>query len=338
MKIKSYLLVFVIMVLAFQSCRKDDGIEKGEPERDRAEQQHVDDSLLVDYFGKHYYNSGDFNPPNDPDATINNLVITELLEGESVPADHTLLSEVVETHTTTFAEVEYKYYILRLNQGGGAEKPNFPDEIRVNFTGFKLDGDEFDSSVNPIELDLTQLVPGWGKVIPQFNIAESFVINPNNTVTYYNSGVGVMFLPSGLAFFSGSAQGVPVYTNVAFSFELYQYQENDHDEDNVPSFKEDIDGDKVLTNDDTDDDNLFDFIDVDDDGDGVLTRNEDLEPDTDLEDDRDGDGDPTNDIGDGDPTNDDTDGDGIPNYLDEDDNCSRRDYSGTNGIPDCIEN
>jgi FKBP-type peptidyl-prolyl cis-trans isomerase FkpA len=41
--------------------------------------------------------------------------------------------------------------------------------------------------------------------------------------------------------------------------------------------------------------------------------------------DRDGDGDPTNDIGDGDPTNDDTDGDGIPNYLDPDDTASRYD-------------
>ena len=41
--------------------------------------------------------------------------------------------------------------------------------------------------------------------------------------------------------------------------------------------------------------------------------------------DRDGDGDPTNDIGDGDPTNDDTDGDGIPNYLDVDDSASRND-------------
>ena len=49
-----------------------------------------------------------------------------------------------------------------------------------------------------------------------------------------------------------------------------------------------------------------------------------MEPDSDLNFDRDGDGDPTNDIGDGDP-NDDTDGDGIPNYLDSDDSASRND-------------
>ena len=65
------------------------------------------------------------------------------------------------------------------------------------------------------------------------------------------------------------------------------------------------------------------YFDADDDGDGVLTINEDLE-DTDLSVDSDGDGDFTNDKnGDGDPTNDDTDGDGIPNYLDPDDKISK---------------
>ena len=41
------------------------------------------------------------------------------------------------------------------------------------------------------------------------------------------------------------------------------------------------------------------FLDLDDDGDGILTKYEDLDED-------------------GDPTNDDSDGDGVPNYLDED--------------------
>ena len=54
-----------------------------------------------------------------------------------------------------------------------------------------------------------------------------------------------------------------------------------------------------ITDDDTDGDEIPNFFDPDDDGDGVLTINEDLD-------------------NDGDPTNDDSDGDGIPNYLDED--------------------
>ena len=63
------------------------------------------------------------------------------------------------------------------------------------------------------------------------------------------------------------------------------------DEDTVEELNKELD---------TDLDGIPNYIDSDDDGDGILTKNED--PD-----------------GDGDPTNDDTDGDGTPNYLDEDD-------------------
>lgn len=51
---------------------------------------------------------------------------------------------------------------------------------------------------------------------------------------------------------------------------------------------------------DTDGDGIPDYMDSDDDGDNIPTIDEDIN-------------------GDGDPTNDDTDGDGIPNYLDDDD-------------------
>ena len=55
--------------------------------------------------------------------------------------------------------------------------------------------------------------------------------------------------------------------------------------------------DKTLN---TDNDDYPNYIDSDDDNDGIITKNEDIDDD-------------------GDPTNDDTDGDGKPNYLDNDD-------------------
>ncbi|MDY7395071.1 hypothetical protein UMM65_07445 [Aureibaculum sp. 2210JD6-5] len=67
---------------------------------------------------------------------------------------------------------------------------------------------------------------------------------------------------------------------------------SEDDNDNVDEeVNEDIDLDK---------DGFPNYIDSDDDGDGIPTSQEDLD-------------------GDGDPTNDDTDGDGIPDYLEEDD-------------------
>lgn len=75
---------------------------------------------------------------------------------------------------------------------------------------------------------------------------------------------------------------------------------------------------------DTDEDGFLDYFDFDDDGDGVLTKDEDVD-------------------GDGNPTNDDTDGDGVWNYLDADDDNdtvpTRNEPGDANddGIPDYLD-
>ena len=241
------------------------------------------------------------------------------------PDVNTLLIDLVETHTTTYNDVEYEFYVLKLNQGGGENTPNFSDKVRVSYEGNLTDNTVFDNSYTPADFDLTSTIAGWGRVLPEFNNAIDFYIDGDGTITYNDPGIGIMFIPSGLGYYSSAAGTIPVYSNLIFKFKVFQSEENDHDFDNVPSHLEDIDGDYNLTNDNSDDDPYADFVDSDDDNDGTLTIDEDLEPDSDLEVDRDGDGDSTNDIGDGDPTNDDTDGDGIPNYLDSDDTASRDD-------------
>ncbi len=187
----------------------------------------------------------------------------------------------------------------------------------------------FDSAVTPVWFDLVQVVPGFREATTGFKGASGFIENGDGTVSYnMDFGNFTVFIPSGLGYFGSAAPGgnIPLYSPLIFSIQLYTANESDHDNDGVPSYLEDIDGDRLVfdVDDDTDNDTRFNFLDTDDDGDGTLTIDEDLEPDTDLTVDRDNDGDPTNDIGDGDPTNDDTDGDGIPNYLDPDDTASRR--------------
>ncbi len=109
---------------------------------------------------------------------------------------------------------------------------------------------------------------------------------------------------------------------------------SDMDADNVLDFEEDLNRDGDLTNDDTDEDGIPDYLDPDDDDDTVPTIIEAVEAknttaylDTDgdgipnyLDNDDDGDGTLTVDEdynGDGDPTNDDINNNGIPDYLDE---------------------
>ena len=325
MKFKLYILLITILLLGF-SCGDDDddGIIEV-PEADRTEQQVIDNDSLVSYLQSHYVNASLLS--NNPTISFTEININQLPDDGELPNpnQNSLLIDIVETLTTTYFDVEYEYYILKINQGGSENSPNFSDKVRVSYEGTLMDDTVFDSSSTPVDFDLTSTIAGWGRVLPEFNIAEDFVINSDGTVTYNNPGIGIMFLPSGLGYYSAAAGSVPVYSNLIFKFKVFQSELNDHDFDNVPSHLEDINGDYDLTNDNSDDDTFADFVDSDDDNDGTLTIDEDLEPDSDLTVDRDGDGDPTNDIGDGDPTNDDTDGDGIPNYLDPDDTASRDD-------------
>ena len=325
MKLKLYILLIAILFVGFSCGDDDDDGIVDIPEADRTEQQAIDNDSLMSYLQSHYVDESLLT--NNSTILFNEIQINQLPDDGELPNpdQNSLLINLVETFTTTYFDVEYEYYILKINQGGSENSPNFSDKVRVSYEGSLMDYTVFDSSSTPVDFDLTSTIAGWGRVLPEFNIAEDFIINSDGTVTYNNPGIGIMFLPSGLGYYSAAAGSVPVYSNLIFKFKVFQSELNDHDFDNVPSHLEDLDGDYDLTNDNSDDDSFADFVDSDDDNDGTLTIDEDLEPDSDLTVDRDGDGDPTNDIGDGDPTNDDTDGDGIPNYLDPDDTASRDD-------------
>ncbi len=298
------------LATCFLSCNKDDdgGTVEAPVVRDRGEQQVTDKAALLDYFATHYYNSEEFEAITNP--TIQDLKITKLVEGTDVPVGGTLLEKLfeenspikLETKKFTFAETVYEYYILRLKQGSGVESPTFADNVVAAYEGFTLDDAVFDSGINPVGFDLTSVILGWSQVFPQFNVAESFIENGDGTISFVNQGMGVMFLPSGLGYFERPQTGIPAYSPLIFKFELLQTSQNDHDNDGIPSYLEDVDGDGLVF-DNTDEDfssttglPIYNYLDSDDDGDGILTINEDIDKD----------GDPTNDIG----------KNNIPKYLD----------------------
>lgn len=299
---RNTIVLLLLCVLCFTSCKKDDDSFEIPAPRDRTAQQEKDKDSLIKYMSTHYYNSSVFETPGN--YRYEDILITELpdededgvYEDMPNPDMNTLLIDAVETFTTEFRDVEYEYYVLRLNQGGG-EAPYSSDDVNINYFGSFFDGEDFDSTVNAISLDLVTVIEGWRVAIPSFGTATDIFDNGDGTFSYDNYGLGVLFIPSGLAYFNAPPLGIPQYENLIFKFELYNREANDHDIDLVQSFLEDIDGDGDVFNDDTDNDNIPNFFDTDDDGDGVLTRFEDLD-------------------NDGDPTNDDTDNDGIPNYLD----------------------
>ncbi len=282
MKLRLTFVYASVLFLIVLACSPDDPDFVPVEDRDRTEQQATDQAILLEYLQTHYYNSGDLSAAINPGVT--DIEIDTLIG--SVPPNHTLLIDAVEVKQTTFEEAVYEYYILRINQGGGDGSPKFTDKVRVEYEGSLVtDGSIFDNAVTPVDFNLVGfgansggVITGWQRVYPEFNEAASFTTGAN--VEYNDFGLGVMFLPSGLAYFSSaSIPGVPSYSNLVFKFSLFQADANDHDGDGIPSFFEDLNGDLSVFDEDTDEDNIVDYVDPDDDGDGVPTRNE-LKPTT----------------------------------------------------------
>ncbi|MGC1632986.1 MAG: FKBP-type peptidyl-prolyl cis-trans isomerase [Gelidibacter sp.] len=282
MKLKAYALTTLCFLALLSSCKKDDDNFEEVPQRDRTEQQVADLDSLKTYLNTHYYNRATFEEPGD--HRISEIVIKKLETDASGnflpmpdPDKNQMLSVAVDIDnpkTTTYQDAEYQFYYLVLNEGGG-ENPHFSDNVRLNYKGFLPNGTSFDGSATPVEFDLMNLISGWRDVLPEFKTAEGYTENGDGTVTYNNYGLGVMFLPSGLGYFGNPPSGnIPAYSNLMFSFELYQSEINDHDGDGIPSYMEDLNGDKNLFNDDTDGDGIPNFLDNDDDGDRILTINE----------------------------------------------------------------
>lgn len=291
MKLKTYVLSTLCFLALLSSCKKDDddSIELV-PERDRTEQQVADFDSLQNYLKTHYYNRATFLEPGN--YTIDDILIKELPKDDSGnyqalpdPDTNQLLSEAVDIDnpkTTKYLGTEYQYYVLILNEGGG-ENPHFSDKLRLNYNGSLQNGKSFDNSVTPVEMELVKTsffgpepVKGFRLGITEFKTAESFVENNDGTVTFNNYGFGVLFLPSGLGYFQNPPQGsiISTFSNLIFKIELFQMKIMDHDGDGIPSYMEDLDGDGDFWNDDTNSNEIPNFLDNDDDGDRVLTINE----------------------------------------------------------------
>ena len=292
MKIKTlkFSLVLLILTAVFISCNNDDDSGTTFVEADRDEQQIIDDAIINTYLETHYYNSSFFETGSN--YKYSDIIITELPtddEGNYLampdPTNNTLLIDAVETRSTTYLEFEYKYYVLNLNQGGG-EAPKFTDILRVRYEGSSINedvgGEEdiFESIATPEDLNLqsdgltvSSAIRGWQLVLPTFNSAVDFGVDGNGDVVFNDFGLGVMFIPSGLGYFSGTATGQS-YDNLIFKFELLQFETVDHDNDGIPSYVEDLDGNGDVEDDDTDEDSFPNFVDNNDDGDNVLTIDE----------------------------------------------------------------
>lgn len=191
-------------------------------------------------------------------------------------------------YTKSSDETEYKIYYLLFNEGGGAS-PITVDSVFTAYKGYNLKNETFDSSTQgfwssyPTTIQEIKgqhpapavLIPGYRQVLPLIKTATGTIENSDGTFTYENPGRILVFLPSGLGYFSNSqGKHISAYSPLIFDIQLIHKLSRDHDRDGIPSALEDLDGDGDYFNDDTDGDGIPDFLDADDDGDGYITRDE----------------------------------------------------------------
>ena len=277
MKLRYIITLFI--ALSIISCKKS---EEEEP-HDPVAQSKIDDALLVEFLQTHY-------------LTADNEI-------EEITAGETPLYTQVETDDITYDDVQFKMYRYMGDEGVGTN-PSSSDSIQTLYRGYTLDQFQFDQNLTYTTTKswfmLPNLILGWRYGYPHYKSGEK-VIYPDESFGYENAGQGIIFIPSGLAYGPSGTFSISPNSPIYFFIELGAVIIADADNDWVVNSDEDLNKNGNVNDDDTDDDNLPNYLDIDDDGDRVLTKEEDAN-------------------GDGDPRNDDTDGDGVPDYLDKDTN------------------
>lgn len=289
-KIK-YILALLFAGIVIYAC--DDnltGFENPFVDVDHVALAVSDNDSLVKFLANHYYD-------NALDS------VKPILSGELALIDDVNL----KTISVSQNDIDYKLYAyvaIEGNSGADPDKgnPTIVDSVFVTYSGRTMTGTAlsdftFDARTSGIWFDLLSVIKGWSYGFTLFKGGE-LKKDPvtggafNGPITFANGGKGVLFIPSGLGYPSSNTNNQTnslVDSNLMFYIDLLDLVPNtDHDNDNVMTILEDLDGDEDFTNDNTDNAGFPNYLDDDDDGDGVLTINEDAN----------GDGDPTNDFSD----------------------------------------
>lgn len=302
------LSVALSVIAVLSSCGNDDGPEDNFiPARDRGEEAPASQAIIEEYLDTHFYNYEEFaNPSVDFDYQIKFDTIAGA-NADKIPLRQQVAFKMAKDRVKE--GLEYKLYYLVVEEGEG-DRPEFPDIATISYDGIFINREEptldytrrFDASTIPVRFDMTAIVNGLQDVLIEFKGATGIITNPDGSVSFEGYGIGAVFMPSGLGYYVDPpvTSSIPTYAQLIFTFQLYENEMGDQDNDGVPSVVEDLNSNKLEEDDDTDDDGLPNYADTDDDNDGRPTSDE-IEID-----------------GEGNITYPDEDGDGIVDYLDSD--------------------
>lgn len=294
--LKSLLLLFGLLIVT--SCSKSDSNSLA-PLRDYEEQKATDMTNIETFMKTHY-----LTVTNSP-GTTDDLDVTYTLipEGGSQVSIWDQTDYPKQTREVTVRQgdndVTYTIYYLLLREGTGTDSksPCNVDNVLTGYRGEYIStktetvneettstilGTQFEENKNPSSfLSLTSVIRGWSEIFPKLKTG-TYSENIDGTISYGNFGSAVMFIPSGLAYYRSTQGTIPAYSPLVFNVKLFEIQRADQDGDGIDSYLEDNNNDGyvltfpagVVNPDDTDGDEIPDFLDADDDGDGFLTSYE----------------------------------------------------------------
>ncbi len=283
MKILFKIVLSLNLILSLISCTSDNNTT---PIEIRDRQEVYDENIIeIEEYLKSNYLTIDANNNATVTAIPDGGTQTSIWDEYSTDGGVTFPSFTVKNDTRTTLlkdgriddDVDYKLYYIVLNEGGGAT-PTSVDSTLVGYKGWNLENELFDQNsfgawFSFPEASLSS-ISGFRQILSKVKTEASHVENSDGSVTRNNYGNVIVFIPSGLAYFSGSRVNIGQYAPIAFQIKLYDLKERDHERDRVLSKYEDINNNNDYFDDDSDADNLPDFLDVDDDADGTLTKTE----------------------------------------------------------------
>jgi hypothetical protein len=330
MKFILKLLPLVFFGVIIYSCCKDDEELAQRIPTDRGEQYIVDKAKIENYLKSHRMEID----PVTLEVTLIKLTqeqidnpllyeqegIISLWGQDGTQANLPARQELIRKHdardyrTTALTRiddnVDYTLHYFVINEGGvsgGSQldyKPHVYDSLLCGYKNWNLEKDvmmEREFAPRWFDLQNQIAVSAFRQIIPTINIASGFTEN-NGQVTFQNFGSVLVFVPSGLAYFSsGAGSNVQPFDCLGFQINAYNMKRKDSDfivgngtnlgarNDFIPNifefnhpedFTDIVIFDPVtkvtldLWSFDSDGDGVPNFLDADDDGDNVLTRRE----------------------------------------------------------------
>lgn len=219
MKLK-IVIISILLTSVFLSCQKDDTPAVVTlPQKKDYQTQYNEDIVKIENYLKTHSISVVSNPGFSDDQNVSYDVVPNL-DVNSIWGTNPLVPKTnVFTKLVTVENVVHKIYYLKLQDGVGIS-PNTNNQIKAYYKCILLNNESTiveTGSETGVILKMNQLILGWQNILPEFKMG---TISGSNQ--YSDFGVGIMFLPSALAYYDNNEIAkIPAYSVVGYNFKLF---------------------------------------------------------------------------------------------------------------------